>query len=118
MVNVIDGKLMYLKMVKGEEDPVFVRLYKKFEKLSSSLTEPQNTTEQDVTYVDTMTVKDFEKKNNTEIVITMSEPKVKAEDADSGTDILNQPAMPHRYAYFKAWRKKDICVCQQIYKVG
>lgn len=106
MVNVIDGKLMYLKMVKGEEDPVFVRLYKKFEKLSSSLTEPQNTTEQDVTYVDTMTVKDFEKKNNTEIVITMSEPKVKAEDADSGTDILNQPAMPHRYAYFKLGGRK------------
>lgn len=30
MVNVLDGKLMYLKMVKGEKDPVFQRLYQKF----------------------------------------------------------------------------------------
>lgn len=118
MVNVIDGKLMYLKMVKGEEDPVFVRLYKKFEKLSSSLTEPQNTTEQDVTYVDTMTVKDFEKKNNTEIVITMSEPKVKAEDADSGAKHSQPTCQAAQIRLLQAWRKKDICVCQQIYKVG
>ena len=51
MVNVIDGKLMYLKMVKGEEDPVFVRLYKKFEKLSSSLTEPEVSTINRISFV-------------------------------------------------------------------
>lgn len=34
MVNVIDGKLMYLKMVKGESDPVFQRLYRKFQQLT------------------------------------------------------------------------------------
>ena len=106
MVNVIDGKLMYLKMVKGEEDPVFVRLHKKFEKLSSSLTEPGNTTEQDVTYVETMPVKEFEKKNNTEIIITMSEPKVMVSEDGKGTDILSNPGKPHRYAYFKLGGRK------------
>lgn len=30
MVNVIEGKLMYLKMIKGEEDSVYIKLHNKF----------------------------------------------------------------------------------------
>lgn len=33
LTNVLDGKLMYLKMVKGEQDSVYLRLYNKFQKL-------------------------------------------------------------------------------------
>ena len=116
MVNVLDGKLMYLKMVKGEEDPVFVRLHKKFEKLSSSLTESANTTDQDVTYVETMTVREFEKKNNTEIVITMSEPKVNV--SEEGGSILSKPAVPHRYAYFKLGGRKLYASVNKSIKVS
>ena len=36
MVNVLDGKLMYLKMVKGENDSVYVRLHNQFEELVSA----------------------------------------------------------------------------------
>ena len=39
--NVLDGKLMYLKMVKGEEDSVFQRLYYKFQKLISQNQKPK-----------------------------------------------------------------------------
>lgn len=99
MVNVLDGKLMYLKMVKGETDSVYIRLHDKFEKLVASLSEPQKTTEQDVTYVDTMPVIEFERKNKTEIVITMSTPK---EDVSSG----NKEKKAHRYAYFKIGGRK------------
>ena len=99
MVNVLDGKLMYLKMVKGETDSVYIRLHDKFEKLVASLSEPQKTTEQDFTYVDTMQVIEFERKNKTEIVITMSTPK---EDVSSG----NKEKKAHRYAYFKIGGRK------------
>ena len=37
MVNVIDGKLQYLKMVKGIKDPTFIKLWNRFEKLSASI---------------------------------------------------------------------------------
>ena len=33
LTNVLDGKLMYLKMVKGESDFVYARLYEKFQQL-------------------------------------------------------------------------------------
>lgn len=35
--NVIDGKLMYLKMIKGVDDNVFIRLYSKFIKLAKGI---------------------------------------------------------------------------------
>lgn len=34
-VNVLDGKLQYLKMVKGKEDPTYLKLHKRFTKLCS-----------------------------------------------------------------------------------
>ncbi len=108
MVNVLDGKLMYLKMVKGETDAVYLRLHNKFEKLVSSLSEPRNTTEQNITYVDTMPVKEFEKKNKTEIVITMSTPK-----GNLSSD--NKEEKAHRYAYFKiAGRKIYVSVNKSV----
>lgn len=33
LINVLDGKLMYLKMVKGDTDSVYVKLYTKFQEL-------------------------------------------------------------------------------------
>jgi len=48
LVNVIDGKLMYLKMVKGDEDSVYKRLHGKFIKLLSNLNDPAKKTEQNI----------------------------------------------------------------------
>lgn len=104
MVNVLDGKLMYLKMVKGEEDTVYVRLHNKFEKLVSSLSEPSRTTEQDITYVETMPLLEFEKKNKTEVVITKSQPKVEVSNMEGQK--LTKHDKPHRYAYFKIGGRK------------
>jgi len=36
IVNVLDGKLEYLKMVKGEKDPTYQKLLKRFERLRNS----------------------------------------------------------------------------------
>ena len=37
IANVISGKLMYLKMVKGNDDPVYLRLSAKFQKLTGEV---------------------------------------------------------------------------------
>lgn len=71
--NVIDGKLMYLKMVKGEEDSIYQRLHNKFVTLVAKMKEKSITTEQNVTYIETWAILEFEKKHSTEVVITTSD---------------------------------------------
>ena len=75
LINVLSGKLMYLKMVKGKEDNVYPRLYHKFEYLANQANCFENTTEQGITYLDTTPLKEFEEKNSTEVTIIWTEPK-------------------------------------------
>lgn len=62
LVNVIDGKLMYLKMIKGDNDSVYVRLHTKFMKLLESSRTVENTNFRGVSFVEKCTVKEFEMK--------------------------------------------------------
>ena len=75
MVNVLNGRLMYLKMVKGENDSVYVRLKTKFDQLMQRYQTAYYTSTSGVDYLETTPVLVFEKKNGTEITITMSEPR-------------------------------------------
>ena len=72
LMNVIEGKLLYLKMVKGEEDSVYKRLYAKFGKLADKNIIKQNTNSAGVTYIETANLLDFEKKNSTTVVFATS----------------------------------------------
>lgn len=101
MVNVINGKLMYMKMVKGNEDSTYKRLNDKFEKLVDDMHDSVKKTIHSITYVETIPVIEFEKKNNTEIFISMS-----GLDEDSGKDVSDKPVKRHRYAYFLLNGKK------------
>ena len=125
LFNVVDGKLMYLKMVKGEEDSVYKQLHEKFLKLSGNLNDPARTTEQNVTYVDTLPLLEFEKRNSTEVFVCFSEEKYEMTFKDG---IVVQMSVEHydilkdktpqeklkstrfvpsrRYAYFKLDNKK------------
>lgn len=132
MVNVLDGKLMYLKMVKGETDSVYLRLHNKFEQLMSTLSDPDKTTEKGVTYVETLPVLDFEKKWDTQILtvtVTATEKEffsivetppvlpfererdtqVTATEKEfmtiEGKDLISQKNI-RRYAYFQIGKKK------------
>ena len=66
--NVINGKLMYLKMVKGEEDSVYMRLFSKFKKLVNRDFGSEKTNTYGITYVDSRPLLKFEKDNNTNII--------------------------------------------------
>lgn len=73
LTNVLDGKLMYLKMVKGETDSVYVRLHHKFKKLVSQDSSFEKTNSFGITYIETMPLLRFEKENNTNVAIRPQE---------------------------------------------
>lgn len=58
--NVISGKLCYLKMVKGENDPVYIKLHKQFVSITSKADTLDS--KQNIDYLFTMSKSDFEKK--------------------------------------------------------
>lgn len=110
LTNVIDGKLMYLKMVKGEEDSVYQRLISKFRRLVATLSDPTKTTEHGITYIETMPVKDFEKKNNTEISIKVSasDPMATSELEEEAQNLKPEGFIPHRYGSFTLGGKRQV----------
>lgn len=67
--NVIDGKLMYLKMVKGDEDSVYVKLYTKFQELVNRDSSSNKTNSYGITYIESLPFLKFEKDKNTIITI-------------------------------------------------
>ena len=106
MENVIDGKLLYLKMVKGEGDCVYQRLNAKYQRLVASMHNVSNMTKQGVTYIETLSMKDLMEIYNTEVQIKWSEGK---------KDEKGELKQSHRYALFnlngesiKASVKKDV----------
>ena len=98
LINVLSGKLLYLKMVKGDSDAVYQRLHTKFEELVAKTLDPMRTTKNAVTYEETTSLQEFEKKNNTEVVITVSKPEGKSPMTES----------PRRYAYFILGNEKQM----------
>lgn len=73
LINVIEGKLMYLKMVKGKEDPVYTKLHTKFQKLANKDTIAEKTNSKGVTYLETTSILEFENKNSTTVIFAISE---------------------------------------------
>lgn len=77
MERVLQGKLMYLKMVKGEESPVWQKLQNRFEKLCSKTPEKKS----DINYVAAYTMPAFEKQFSTEISFFAKEFSGKKDDS-------------------------------------
>ena len=71
--NVIDGKLMYLKMVKGENDSVYQRLYAKFKSLIEKEQSNENTNSLGISYIETTPIPLFEKANVTTLTMVHTE---------------------------------------------
>lgn len=107
LINVIWGKLMYLKMIKGEEDSVYKRLHDKFISLVEKTFDENKTTDQHITYVETTPISEFEKRNNTQIFIEISQPYVELEKDENNPDKTKEvEKTSHRYAYFMLNGKK------------
>lgn len=106
MANVLDGKLMYLKMVKGEDDGVYLRLKTKFDILARRLNDTSNASARGVTYVETTALLDFEKKNGTSIEFTMSKRPENATESFT----------PHRYALFTLGGKNQMASVNKTLK--
>ena len=73
LINVIEGKLLYLKMVKGSDDGVYMKLYSRFQKLKDSVLKGENTNSKGTTFIKTYNkLSDFEKEFST-LTIEMKE---------------------------------------------
>ena len=72
--NVIDGKLNYLKMVKGEKDSVYQNLYTRYMNLSPCLYSDKETDKgKKYVFVQSYTISEFEEKFNTKIELRNTE---------------------------------------------
>lgn len=69
LTNVLDGKLMYLKMVKGESDIVYARLFEKFQQLVAKDSGGDKKNPYGITYMETVPLLKFEQDKNTEVAI-------------------------------------------------
>ncbi len=67
LTNVLDGKLMYLKMVKGDTDSVYARLYNKFQELVAKDSSLDKTNSYGITYIETIPLLKFEQDKKTSV---------------------------------------------------
>ena len=111
LVNVLGGKLMYLKMVKGEEDAVYRKLHDKFQRLANQINDPAKTTSQDVTYIETWSINAFETKFGTTIEFVTSQL-----DDVAGPSKDNH--VIHRHAQFSFADKKTVASINKSIKDG
>lgn len=70
--NVLLGKLLYLKMVKGENDPVYQKLHAQYKRLCASL-EILSIKHDKLTYLETYSIIEFENKHQSKLEFTKSE---------------------------------------------
>jgi hypothetical protein len=72
--NVIDGKLNYLRMIKGSEDNVYQKLHERYLSLSPCLYSDKETDKgEKYVFVQSYTVKEFEDKFDTKVEIRCTE---------------------------------------------
>ena len=72
--NVIDGKLNYLRMIKGSEDRTYQKLHERYMSLSPCLYSDKETDKaKKYVFVQSYTVKDFEDKFDTKVEIRFTE---------------------------------------------
>lgn len=109
LLNVLAGKLLYLKMVKGDDDSVYQRLNEKYQRLAEQVRDPNKTTSHKVTYIETWTLKDFEAKFKTTIEFVQSSSE---EDLNSDSTVKEQ----HRYARFVFGEKTTVASVNKIIK--
>lgn len=67
LINVLDGKLLYLKMVKGDSDSIYVKLYTKFQELLSRDFSLDKTNSYGISYIETFPLLMFEEEYDTNV---------------------------------------------------
>lgn len=97
LLNVLSGKLLYLKMVKGADDTVYRRLSQQFDNLIAQFVDITRRSATRLMYVQTYTIDEFEKRFNTKLEIEKTELFSIEKDSDGEDQLVSKP---HRYAFF------------------
>ena len=88
MAAVIQGKLMYLRMVKGEDSPVWRRLQKRFNRLADRKESVGGT---DIVYLHSYSIEAFEKALGCSIVWYKTYPPEHTDDSDALKTLFLSP---------------------------
>lgn len=105
LYNVLNGKLNYLKMVKGEGDSVYHRLNEKYQSLLAELLDTDKTNKYGITYMETFPLEHFERVNDTIVTIKMSNNVWHPDPFDAN---YCEEKEPHRYAGFSWGGRKCV----------
>lgn len=108
MINVIDGKLMYLKMVKGESDSVYKRMKTQFDKMVAQYNNPYNTSKLGVTCFETMPLLAFEKKRHTQVTFHTADHKLYSLSDEEDAAETTQTNVQHHFASFTIGHTKHL----------
>lgn len=100
LINVLDGKLMYLRMVKGEQDSVYIRLHDKFMRLSNLTKDSQKTSINEITYIETTPLLEFERNNSTELHFVTKTRTENIQDPNQPNAPIESVTSRVRYAHF------------------
>lgn len=102
LINVIDGKLQYLKMIKGENDSVWQHLHSRFQVLANDARSIERATDFGIIYMETTSVLDFEKKNSTIVQFVMLKPRSWEKYPEDNPNQKSEHIVPnHIYAFFE-----------------
>lgn len=74
MESVVEGKLMYLKMVKGEDDPIWRKLQRRFTKLVGK----KKTRGEDIDYINVYSISSFEESLECQVSFSAKDDKISA----------------------------------------
>lgn len=83
MESVVEGKLMYLKMVKGEDDPVWKKLQKRFAKLAGK----RKKRGEDIDYINVYSISSFEESLECKVSFSIEDDRATASFTLNGKTI-------------------------------
>lgn len=118
MIAVILGRLMYLKMVKGEDSPVWRRLQKRFNKLADRKESCGGT---DIQYLHAYTVTAFETGVGTDVRFSLEEGNPRCSFLLNGSEesvVLGRYVKTRLKTILESGREEDLKAFKDRYHIG
>ena len=116
LINVLEGKLLYMKMVKGEGDPVYLKLHNKFKCLVEETLKDKDTNSRGTTFIHTYNLSSFEKDSKySEVEIIIKEDgKPYATFSIDGKKVLASVDSKLKPDSFKMKEDLAISLCRSV----
>ena len=109
LTNFLDGKLMYLKMVKGDTDSVYSRLNNKFQSLIARDSTSDKTNSNGITYIETTPLLSFEKDKGTTVSFVHKDNMKRTAEFKLG-DVMQYASINNKVAFEDEQDKEKLAI--------